>query len=163
MMYRSFAESERRGGPAPFENVFQAAGLTPAEAVLVRAAGQEYLRQIDRIEADARRQIGERFGPSRPDGSEQSRDPTPPLVIDGGRVPDGKTLQEVLTDEGLIARIDAQKEQMLRAHLADLSRAIPAEKVASLRRIVEQQIAPGVGRTTRLGPPVSRPPDQPTQ
>ena len=162
MMYRSFAESERRGERAPFAYVFEAAGLTPAEAAQVRAAGQEYLRQLDRIEADARRQISERFGPSRPDGSPQplSRDPTPPLVIDGSRLPDGKALQEALADEGLIARIDAQKEAMLRAHLADLSRAIPAEKVASLRRIVEQQIAPGVGRATRVGPPVARPVDR---
>ncbi len=79
-------------------------------------------------------------------------------MIDGSKVPDGKTLQEVLTDEGFIAQIDAQKEAMLRAHLADLARAIPAEKVAALERIVEQEIAPGVCRTTRLGPPVAMPP-----
>ena len=165
MMYRSFAESERRGDRAPFEYVFQAAGLTSAEAAQVRAAGREYLLQLDRIEADARRQIGERFGPSRPDGSTRppTRDPTPPLVIDGSRLPDGKTLQEVLADEGLIARIDAQKDAMLRAHLADLSRAIPAEKVAALQRIVEQQIAPGVERAVRVGPPVARPVDRPPQ
>ena len=165
-MYRSFAEFERRGEPAYAESVLgQSAGLTPAEAAQVRAAGQEYVRQIERIDADARRQIAERFGPLRPDGGRgpdpTGRDPSPPLVIDGTTLPDGKTLQEVLADEGFIARLDSQKEALLRAHLADLRRAISAEKVASLERVVQQQIAPGVRSVTRAGPPVAMPPGQP--
>ena len=162
-MYRSFAEFERRGEPAYAESVLeQNAGLTPAEAAQVRAAGQEYLRQLERVDADARRQIAERFAPSRPDGRSfpqpSGRDPGAPLVIDPTALPDGKTLQEVLADEGFISRLDSQKEALLRAHLADLGRAIPAEKVESLERVVEQQIAPGVRRATRAGPPIARPP-----
>jgi hypothetical protein len=161
-MYRSFAEFERRGEPAYAESVLeQNAGLTPAEAAQVRAAGQEYLRQLERVDADARRQIAERFAPSRPDGRSfpqpSGRDPGAPLVIDPTALPDGKTLQEVLADEGFISRLDSQKEALLRAHLADLGRAIPAEKVESLERVVEQQIAPGVRRATRAGPPIARP------
>jgi hypothetical protein len=158
-MYRSFAEFERRGEPAYSE---QSAGLTPAEAAQVRAAGQEYVRQIERIDADARRQIAERFGPSRPDGGRgpdpARSDPSPPLTIDPTTLPDGKMLREVLAEEGVIARLDSQKEALLRAHLADLGRAISAEKVASLERIVQRQIAPGVRSVTRAGPPVPRPP-----
>ena len=152
-MYRSFAEFERRGEPAYSESVLeQSAGLTPAEAEKVRAAGQEYVRQIERIDSDARRQIAERFGQARSDGGRgpepTNRDPSPPLVIDATALPEGKTLQEVLADEGVIARLDSQKEALLRAHLADLGRVISPAKVASLERVVQEQIAPGVRSVT---------------
>jgi tetratricopeptide (TPR) repeat protein len=152
-MYESFAEFERRGEPAYSESVLErSAGLTPTEAAQVRAAGQQYVLQIERIDADARRQIAERFGPPRSDGGRgpetTSRDPSPPLAIDGATLPDGKTLQEVLADEGFIARLDSQKEALLRAHLADLGRAISPAKVASLERVVQEQIAPGVRSVT---------------
>jgi hypothetical protein len=160
-MYRSFTEFERRGELAYAESVLeQNAGLTPAEAAQVRVAGQEYLRQLERVDADARRQIAERFAPSRPDGRSfppPSSRPAAPLVIDPTTLPDGKTLQEVLAEEGLTSRLDSQKEALLRAHLADLRRAIPADKVESLERVVEQQIAPGVRRVTIVGPPTANP------
>jgi hypothetical protein len=162
-MYSSFAEFERRGEPAYAASVLeQNAGLTPAEAAQVRAAGKQYLQQLDRVDADARRQISERFAPQRPDGRSfappPGRDPAPPLVIDPTTLPDGKTLQEVLADEGFVSRLDSQKDALLRAHLDDLRRAIAAEKVDALERVVAQQIAPGVRRVTRAGPPIARPP-----
>jgi tetratricopeptide (TPR) repeat protein len=160
-MYSVFAAFERRGEPAYSASVLeQNAGLTPAEAAQVRAAGAGYVQQLERIDADTRRQIAERFGPSQPDGQRGpppgSRDPSPPLVIDSSALPAGKTLQEVLEEEGIIARLDSQKDALLRAHIADLGRAIPADKVASLERVVQQR-APGVRRVTRTGPPVARP------
>jgi hypothetical protein len=161
-LYRTFTELERRGQPAYAESVLeQNAGLTKAEAAQVRAAGEEYLRQLGRIDADLRRQIAERFGPSLQTGLGgppfAAADPQPPLGIDRSKLPDGKTLQEVLTDEGVIARVDSQKDALLRAHLADLARAIGAEKAASLERVVREQIAPNVQRATRAGPPVPMP------
>ena len=157
-MYRSIAEFEQRGSLAYAEGVLeQGAGLTATEATQVRAAGQEYVRQIERIDADARRQIAERFSPKSTIGRSGS-DPAPPLAIDSSRLPDGKTLQEVLADEGFISRLESQKDALLRAHLADLSRALGRVKAASLERVVQQQIAPGVRRVTQVGPPVVRPP-----
>jgi hypothetical protein len=98
------------------------AGLTPAEAAQVRTAGQEYLRQLRRIDADARRQIAERFGPQSRDGRSApppgGRDPAPPLVIDSTSLPNGQTLQGVLADEGFIARLDLQKDRLLRAPIS---------------------------------------------
>jgi hypothetical protein len=161
-MYRMFTELERRGQPIYAVSVLEEkAGLTKAEAAQVRAAGEEYLRQLERIEADLRRQISERFGPS-----DQARlaglpvaaaDPQPPLAIDGGKLPEGKTLQEVLTEEGVIARVDAQKDALLRAHLEQIARAIGPEKAAALERVVREQIAPNVQRVIRAGPPVPVP------
>ena len=62
-MYSAFAAFERRGEPAYSASVLeQNAGLTPAEAAQVRAAGAGYVQQLERIDADTRRQIAERFG-----------------------------------------------------------------------------------------------------
>jgi hypothetical protein len=146
-MYRSFEEHERRGSLAFAESLLeQSADLTPAEAAQVLVSGREYVRQLERIDADARRQIAERFAPPHL-AARSGADPAPPLVIDSSRLPAGKTLQQVLTEEGFISRIDSQKEALLVAHLADLRRAIGAEKVASLERVVQQQFAPGVRST----------------
>lgn len=146
-MYRSFEEVERRGSPADTESMLeQGAGLTPAEAAQVRAAGEEYVRQLERIDADARRQIAERFAPPHM-AARSGADPAPPLAIDLSRLPAGKTLQQVLAEEGFISRIESQKEALLAAHLADLRRAIGADKVAALERLVQQRIDPGVVST----------------
>ncbi len=109
------------------------------------------------LDADARRQIAERFSPKSTIGRSGS-DSAQQLAIDSNRLPDGKTLQEVLADEGFISRLESQKDALLRAHLADLSGALGRDKVASLERVVQQQIAPGVWRVTQVGPPVVRPP-----
>jgi hypothetical protein len=156
-MYSAFATFEERGSTAYAEAILEhAAGLAPAEAAQVRAAGREYTKQLERMDADARRQIAERFSP--PSATQQpSRDPSPPLVIDGDRLPDGKSLREVLDEEGFISRLDAQKDALLRAHLADLGGAIGIDKVSSLERVVREQIAPGVRTVTRAGPPSARP------
>ncbi|MEO8465563.1 MAG: tetratricopeptide repeat protein [Gammaproteobacteria bacterium] len=154
-MYRAFADFEQRGQPAYAVSVLEQAGLTSAEAAQVRTAGKEYVRQIERIDADARRQIAERFSPSDPIARalpHSVTDPAPPLGIDGDKLPAGKTLEDVLTEEGFTSRIESQKDALLRAHLDDLSRAIP-EKVASLEHHVRENIAPGVRRVTIVGAP----------
>ena len=157
-MYRSFDSFEQRGSPAYAASILEeASGLTSNEAAQVRAAGRAYLTQLDRIDADARRQIAERFGP-RSSMEQPSRDPTPPLSIDGSRLPKGKTLQEVLEEEGFISQIDAQKDGLFRAHLADLGAAIGAEQLSSLEGVVEERIAPGIRTVTRVGPPSAPPP-----
>jgi hypothetical protein len=154
-MYRSFDAFEQRGSPAYAASILeQAAGLAPAESAQVRAAGRQYLAQLERLDADARRQISERFGPP---SATSSRDPSPPLSIDGSRLPKGKTLQEVLEDEGFISRLDAQKDGLYRAHLADLGVAIGADELAALERVVREQIAPGIRTVTRVGPPSAPP------
>ena len=155
-MYRSFDSFEQRGSPAYAASILEeGAGLTSSEAAQVRAAGRAYLTQLDRIDADARRQIAERFGP-RSSTEQPSRDPSPPLSIDGSRLPKGKTLQEVLEEEGFISQLDAQKDGLFRAHLADLGAAIGVGKLASLERYVREELAPNVRTVTRAGPPVAR-------
>ena len=154
-MYSSFDTFEQRGSAAYTASILeQAAGLTAAESAQVRAAGRQYVAQLDRIDADARWQIAERFGPP---STAPSRDPLPPLSIDGSRLPKGKTLQEVLEEEGFISQLDAQKDGLFRAHLADLRVAIGADKLSSLERVVREQIAPNIRTVTQVGPPTARP------
>jgi hypothetical protein len=156
-MYRSFDSFEQRGSPAYAASILEeTAGLTAGEAAQVRAAGRAYLAQLERVDADARRQIAERFAP-RSAAAQPSRDPSPPLATAGSLVPQGKTQQEVLEAEGFISQLDAQKDGLLRAHVADLGAAIGAEKAASLERVVQEQIAPGVRVVTRVGAPSAPP------
>jgi len=157
-MYRSFDTFEQRGSTAYTASILeQGAGLTPDEAAQVRAAGREYLTQVDRIDADVRRQIAERFGP-RSSTQQPSRDPTPPLSIDGSRMPKDKTLREVLEEEGFISQIDAQKDGLFRSHLADLGVAIGTAKRSALELVVREQIAPTIRTVTQVGPPTATPP-----
>jgi len=157
-MYRSFDSFEQRGSPAYAASILEeSAGLTSNEAAQVRAAGRAYLTQLNRIDADARRQIAERFGP-RSSMEQPSRDPTPPLSIDGSRLPKGKTLREVLEDEGFISQVDAQKDGLFRSHLVDLGVAIGTAKLSSLELVVREQIAPSIRTVTQVGPPTATPP-----
>jgi hypothetical protein len=140
------------------------AGLDGSDAAAVRGAGDEYLRELTRIDDDMLREIGDRYG-----GPVDARDPVtgvtlPPSgrMMVGGRsgLPavqidpralGGKTLQEVLEADGLIARVDAQKAARLQTHFGTLERSIGAAKLAALQRIVRSEIK--IWRATRVGPP----------
>jgi hypothetical protein len=74
-----------------------------------------------------------------------------PAVQIDPRALGGKTLQEALEADGLIARLDARKDALLQAHFATLERSIGAAKLAALQGIVRSEIH--IWRSTRVGPP----------
>jgi hypothetical protein len=136
------------------------AGLDASEAAAVRGAGDDYLRELTRFDVDMRREIADRYS-----GPVEARDPVTGVVLPpsgrivlGGtstlpyvqidpRALGGKTLQEVLEADGVIARFDAQKDAQLQAHFVTLEHSIGAAKLAALQRIVRSEIQ--IRRATR--------------
>ena len=140
------------------------AGLDANDVAAVRGAGDEYLRELTRFDVDMRREIADRYS-----GPVEARDPVTGVVLPpsgrivlGGtstlpyveidpRALGGKTLQEALEADGLIARLDARKDALLQAHFATLEHSIGAAKLAALQRIVRSEIQ--IFRVTRGGMP----------
>jgi tetratricopeptide (TPR) repeat protein len=138
------------------------AGLDAGDTAALRGTGENYLRELARVDVDLRREIADRY--SRP---VEVRDPVtgvvlPPSgqIILGGtstlphvqidpRALGGKTLQEALEADGVIARVDAQKDALLQAHFGTLEHLIGAAKLAALQRVVRSELAPGMFRSTR--------------
>jgi hypothetical protein len=138
------------------------AGLDTGDVAAMHGAGRDYLREINRIDGDMLREIADRYS-----GPVDARDPVtgvtlPPsgLMMLGGRsgLPavqidpralGGRTLQEVLEADGMIARFDALKDAVLQAHFGTVEHTIGATKLAALQRNVRSQLAPGMRRATR--------------
>jgi hypothetical protein len=143
-------------------SVLERAGLDTGDVAATHGAGNNYLRELARIDGDMLREIADRYS-----GPVEVRDPVTGVVLPpsgrmlvGGRagVPaveidpralGGKTLQEALEADGVIARYDAQKDALLQAHFGTLEHSIGAAKVAALQRVVRSELAPGMRRLTR--------------
>lgn len=138
------------------------AGLDTRDAEAVRGAGEDYLRELARFDVDLLHEIADRYS-----GPVEARDPVTGVVLPpsgrivlGGtstlpyvevdpRALGGKTLQETLDADGVIARFDAQKDALLQAHFATLEHSVGAVKLAALQRSVRSTLAPGMRRVTR--------------
>jgi hypothetical protein len=145
----------------------QRARLSKAEVDAVLEAGQIYLDRIQVIDDSTRAQLRARFRPTAlspgipTSGARPSRFPnTPPPLFPVGipaRLPDGRKLSDVLESEGFIQRLDAQREQALRAHLQTLERALGSEKVNAVQALIASDVAPKVHVVTRASPPATAP------
>ena len=138
-----------RSSPASeLETLRGRAGLTADDARVVLDLAHEYLERFAKIDEDARAEIAARFqvplpfDPAAlfPPGATGSGGAARVLVP--GRTPDGRSVQEILASEGFMARIDGQKEGLLRAHVQRLDDAIGPAKRAALERSV-RGAAPG--------------------
>ncbi len=143
-------------------------GLDAGEAAAVRGVGENYLRDVARVDDDLPREIADRYGP-RPETQAPASGgifQLPPQIMVVGfrssvvqidrRALGGRTLQEALEADGVIARIDAQKDALLRAHFTALERAIGAAKLAALQSLMRSDLAPNIQRSTR-GVEIPRP------
>jgi hypothetical protein len=141
-------------------SLLQRAGLDAGEVAAVRGVGESYLRELARVDDDLPREIADRYGPKpeaqQPASAGPGQVPAPIVVMGFGsstvqidrRALGGKTLQEALEADGVIARIDAQKDALLRAHFTGLERAIGAAKLAALQSVVRTDLAPNIRRVT---------------
>jgi hypothetical protein len=148
--------------------LLERAGLDPGDAAAVRGVGENYLRDLARVDEDLPREIADRYGPKPetqpPASAGVFQAPIPIMVVRFGssavqidrRALGGKTLQEALEADGVIARIDAQKDALLRAHFVGLERTLGAAKLAALQRVVSSDLAPNIQRSTR-GVQIPRP------
>jgi tetratricopeptide (TPR) repeat protein len=140
--------------------LLERAGLDAGDAAAVRGVGENYLRELARVDDDFPREIADRYGPkpeTQPPASGVVQAPIPIMIVSFGssavqidrRALGGKTLQEALEADGVIARIDAQKDALLRAHFTALERTLGAAKLAALQRVVSSELAPNIQRSTR--------------
>jgi hypothetical protein len=117
------------------------AGLTEAEAALVWQAAEGYLEALETIDTEARNEIAARFQvpvrferlpepPTREDGS--SRLP----VLVPAQLPDGRSVQQVLAEEGFMARVEARKAEALAQHRAQLAELLTPAARAALEQAV---------------------------
>ena len=141
--------------------LLERAGLDERDAAAVRGAGDNYLRDLARVDDDLPREIADRYGPKpeaqQPVSGGVVQAPIPLMIVRFGssavqidrQALGGKTLQEALEADGVIARMDAQKDALLRAHFASLERTIGAAKLAALQDVVRSDVAPKILRSTR--------------
>ena len=157
--------------------LLERAGLDASDAAAVRNLSDDYLRELARFDADLLREVADRYG-----GPVEVRDPVTGVVLPqsgkivlGGtstlpyteldpRALGGKTLQEALEADGVIARLDAQKDALLQSHFATLERSIGTAKLAALQGVVRSEIhiwrsTRGVDspRSSTLPPPMQQP------
>ena len=140
---------------SPEENkafVADRTGLTQDATDALAVAGSQYLQELSAIDERARKEIVDRFGPS-------SLPFNPPSLLPNGQsgirpiiqAPQGKTVEEVLEAEGFVARIDEEKQSLLKAHLDQLAISIGSASVDSLKRYVATEVAPNVKRVRHVG------------
>ncbi|HUO66556.1 MAG TPA: tetratricopeptide repeat protein [Gammaproteobacteria bacterium] len=148
--------------------LLERAGLDAGDAAVVRSVGESYLLDLARVDGDLPREIADRYGPkpetAQPGSGGAVQVPAQIIVMGFGsstvqidrRALGGKTLQEALEADGVIARIDAQKTALLQAHFATLEQRIGAAKLTALQSRVRSDFAPNIQRSTR-GVEIPRP------
>jgi hypothetical protein len=158
-LYSNLARAQ--GAPASLAAaLLERAGLDAGDAAAARGVGENYLRDLARVDEDLPREIAGRYGPkpeTQPPAGDVVQAPIPIMIVRFGssavqidrRALGGRTLPEALEADGVIARIDAQKDALLRAHFAALERALGAAKLAALQGAVSSDLAPNIQRTTR--------------
>jgi len=133
-------------------------GLEPADIAALKRSGALYNAALERINADARREVGRRYGSDRPIPQASNRprqlppDAGPPIQ----RRP-GKTLRMMAVEDGLFAQVEAQKQEALTKHRDTLRKQLGEDKMARLEAFVRVQIAPNV-KSIDLSRPASAPP-----
>jgi hypothetical protein len=131
------------------------AALTSAETAAVLEAGLEYLQQLSVIDDAARAEVRSRFQLSdappmplarvqRPAQLRQAPEGLRPKDAQGGL-----STYEVLVAEGFVARVQEQKQEILRAHKERLAGTIHPAKLASIEHWINRDIAPSVKVVTQ--------------
>jgi hypothetical protein len=138
----------------------QQVGLTIDEAVVLRTAGSNYLRELAQIDDRARAEVKARFqsedGPNplpQPPPSVLRGKAPPPIDLIGSRAPAGKNLREALLADGLIARTENRRVATFRTHRTELARTLGPTKLAALEELIRTQVAPNV-KVVSFVPPV---------
>jgi hypothetical protein len=166
VVWRTFHDSldfySRSSAPQVRSLLTERASFTPAEAELVIAAGREYLQRLDAIDAAARNEILARFPPPKPQFSIEEVPRPTAMIPPADRIPRtvgrGQLLYEALLADGLIARVERQREEAFRQHKETLARTVGVAKLANLEQWLRADIAPSV-KTLNLNdqpPPLPR-------
>jgi hypothetical protein len=125
------------------------AGLDRGKAAALLTAGRTFVAALDRIDADARNEVQRRYGVDKAPPRDRSATSRPILVRPG------KTVYQMVVEDGLYAQVERDKHAALERHLAELSRLLGVDTVTELDRFVSTTVAPHVTTSTDRGQPVS--------
>ena len=135
-------------------------GVAAKASPAVLALGQSFVATLDRIDADAKKELDRRYGMDLP--------PLPSNVIErfaskGVKPPrrtlklrPGKTLRQMAIDDGLDAEFTRQKEAALARHLTALRQVLGSSKVDRMNQFVFTKVRPNVKRFDLDPQPVRR-------
>ena len=129
--------------------------LTDEQSAALANAGQSYLAELSRIEAQTKAAITSRYqsnGVVTPSTLGTSYKGVPgaaePGVMAAPRK-DGRDLYDVLVADGVVASLETQRQEALRAHLAELRKELGGDVVAEIQDWLREDVAPNVAVVTQ--------------
>jgi hypothetical protein len=127
--------------------------LTDVQSTALAAAGHSYLAELSRIDAQTKAAIASRYqsdgvvSPPTFSASHRNVPATEPGVMAVARK-DGRDLYDVLVDDGVVASMEAQRQEALRAHLAELRKELGGDVVAKIQNWLREDVSPNVAVVT---------------
>lgn len=139
------------------------ASLTDAEFHIVSEQGAIFVRELELIDEQSRREISERYGPEFPYqifGSDLGLPPEfdedepylPPFTRDG------RPLQLAMEEDGYTEELDSRKYAAYRAHWDALAETIGLYKLIGVEAYVERELATYINVMPAGVPPMELPP-----
>jgi hypothetical protein len=117
-------------------------GLTSAQAAAFLNAGQTYVADIQRIDADTRTEVMRRYthvlAGNRPPSSGARTPPTGPE----------KSILQRAIEDGLYAQMEAKNQAALDSHLKTLKGALTAAQIVRIGNFVQTVVAPKISVDT---------------
>ena len=129
--------------------------LSEAERSEFMTIGYSYLRQLDRIDEEARAEIVARYktdttpailppSVARPEEVLRAGAGQIARTFVVGQTPDGHSIRDLLVTDGLVARIEARRQATLRLHLDTVRRAFGSDRLSKIETWVLSEVAPNV-------------------
>jgi hypothetical protein len=147
-----FYEGQSQG--ASNRILHQRVSLTDEQSAALADAGHSYLAELSRIDAQTKTAIMSRYqsdgivSPPALGESKQrlSRAGEPGLMMTTRK--DGRDLYDVLVADGVVASLEAQRQEALRAHLAVLQKELGGDVLAKVQELLREDVAPNVAIVT---------------
>ncbi|HVX90164.1 MAG TPA: hypothetical protein VHC20_00780 [Candidatus Paceibacterota bacterium] len=140
-------------------------GLGDAQAALLLSMGEQYLNDMDRLDANARAELTRRY-PARDVIPQEALRNVHRLKVRQGlgapppesipQTPQGLYLQQQMAVDGLDKQFDAEKMQALAHHQQQLMQAMGTERFAALDTWIRQNVAGSV-KVFKYATPVPMP------
>ncbi|HEY6924935.1 MAG TPA: hypothetical protein VI653_15780 [Steroidobacteraceae bacterium] len=168
LIWRAFHDSMRfysKQSPDAVKRLLrQKAGLTPEQADAVLQAGPGYLQEMERADSAAQIEAQQRYRSTDLPARRAAVIPRP--AFRNGTIPPvhpplqpgGGNLRQMMEQDGIIARLNRQKEDALAAHRSALNAILGPDRLAQLESWLKSNVAPGVkvfDKATLVAAPVS--------
>lgn len=124
-------------------------GVPRASAALVLSAGETYLAELERIDAETRQAINARYRPERAPPVTLTRPSfrsgtEVPLSARASAQPTGASLRDLAIQDGFYAQVEERRAAALAAHKKQIVTIAGSTQLAAMERFVETEVAPHV-------------------